>query len=875
MERGEKKEKSKDNTVEIEKECDKSKDNTEEKEKEKGKSKDNTEKEEEKENLFNYIKKNLENNLENLEENESIFILAPYYHYRKGNEETRIFSENSRYITFINKKINFNKQYFIHDETSLRSALSESKIEIAVLKGEKDEISNYSSNDSKKSDTSTRSVGSLDIDSILGSSINIIEQLEPLNYPKIFSAENFNKRFKVFKISDLDFNFKYFKDFLIDNNLETKQIPESFCREFANISKNTSKYLIIFGPKGVGKSTILLSYLTLNKIRRLYFPIKKMYDFPYKKIKKISLYEALYVFDEECEMEKFNKEFNNFIPNSVELFDFILEYIKLIVEFYKNTKFRKRITIVLDDYDNTLDKNNKISFIIDYIKENRDKLLLCILGECPFIYEKYYEFLKNDNKDYKVIYLDYSIVKENFEDDALKLPLYFYRYKYINNSKENKNIKDIANFKNIIIEEITENFKKMNLRVLLFLNKYLNTFTNINDLKNDFLLFPLEFLKLETKKDNNNIFINFEFKLDLYKEIFENSIVGLLKIENIKLANILKAEQGKNGIDFEDFIVELFWNNIFSFIQFPNNNRIYTENIYNLKDNKESLNLNLEKNKPIIIRQKFFSSKYYDLLIIFDYNDKKYGIIIQIGLSKEGNDINLYLSYLIKYEKKYIEGIGKLINSTIDELGFLLIFEYNKQIELKNKNNKCDGVGFCMKNNIAYFICKDSKLYNDLDSNKPIDKFIITDEMLLYEKTRLSILETFKYNLINLCNEISFTNNSKPNVNLNEEEKEQIINYINIKYEQNYNDLDFAMNYGEKIKPFETFSILNSAGNFGIINICQNDKSKYMYVNNEFLEIKTKKIQSLKKDDKLRLFNDKNLYDAYFLNKKRKYSNDE
>ncbi len=133
--------------------------------------------------------------------------------------------------------------------------------------------------------------------------------------------------------------------------------------------------------------------------------------------------------------------------------------------------------------------------------------------------------------------------------------------------------------------------------------------------------------------------------MDIYKDVFFEEIKGLLKIENIKLLFILNQQEekirGKNGIDFEDIIIEQFWNNTFNYIYFTDKNTIKIDSIYSLKDNEDK-KYNIEYNKPIIIRQKLFISKYYDLLLILEKEQKNYGIFIQISINKRKIEIPTY-----------------------------------------------------------------------------------------------------------------------------------------------------------------------------------------------------------------------------------------
>ena len=59
---------------------------------------------------------------------------------------------------------------------------------------------------------------------------------------------------------------------------------------------------------------------------------------------------------------------------------------------------------------------------------------------------------------------------------------------------------------------------------------------------------------------------------------------------------------GKDGIDFEDLIVEQLWNNTFDFINFPENNKLKVKEIYALKNNINDYQENILVSNPIIIR---------------------------------------------------------------------------------------------------------------------------------------------------------------------------------------------------------------------------------------------------------------------------------
>ena len=116
------------------------------------------------------------------------------------------------------------------------------------------------------------------------------------------------------------------------------------------------------------------------------------------------------------------------------------------------------------------------------------------------------------------------------------------------------------------------------------MSKYLDVFVDIEDLVDDFGYFPLEYLDLEIKEDkeNNNTYIKISFKLDLYKDIFNEVIRGKIVIDNLKS---LWNSGEKDGVKFEELIVEQLWNNVLKLKEiFPEKNKIKIKEIYNIKD---------------------------------------------------------------------------------------------------------------------------------------------------------------------------------------------------------------------------------------------------------------------------------------------------
>ena len=767
--------------------------------------------EQEKYNLFNKIKKELlKQKMDFSFEQGKIEIAGDNFIYYPKDKPKIYFLKNSKYIYFINKqKDGIKKQYFIHDKKSFNSALEKTEIKNGVLKAESDyskdnEKENYNSNNSNKSGSSSSSIKSLNVEDILASNYDTIIEETSIKFQKIFNPDNFNKRYSFENFNDLDFNFKYFKY----NNNKIGYINEqnNWHRQLNEFYKNNiNSLLFIFGPKGVGKTTLLLKYLLQEEIPRLYFSIKQMSVFNNKKWKKISLYESIYTFNNINEMNKFSELNQDNISNSPNLMEFIFSFIQFILNFHKNSK--EKIFIIIDDYNDLYDPNDAISQIINYVNNNKNKICLCILGEGIFIRKKLYQYLCNININFIGKYWNLFINDEiSKKDEMLKLPFYYYKYKNFTLKEE---------FKANEITKIAKYFNNIELKSFFLLNKYKDSFINIKELKGEFENLPLEFLSIHKKKDEyDNILIKLEFNLEIYNNVFEDSIKGMLKIENIKEKIKLFGEDnmGKQGIDFEDIIVEQFWNNTFEYINFPANNKLKIYEIYQLKSSKEKRE-NVDISKPIIIRQTLFKGKYYDLLLIIEDEGRKYGIFIQIGLNKTGTEISAYFDNISKYYEEYKEGIEILINYKIDSLGFLLIMDYNSQIKLKQKNNKKEGVGFCLKNNIDFLIYKNFELYKNLEDLQPIKLIKVTKNTLIYdeesEKQQITIIDEIKTNFSEICKNISEKEKSKPNLVLNENEKKAILDYIKKKYEKQFYDLEFVLNINKNNK---------GIGNFGIID---------------------------------------------------------
>ena len=722
------------------------------------------------------------------------------------------FFDHSKIIYFTNEKKGvINQAYFIHNYESLKNALEKTDTKDGILKTKNDkskEKQNCDSNQSeisKNSASSDSSINSFSVEDILKSSYNLIEAPKELKIKKILTNERFIRRFELGKISDLDFNFKYIKEDYMKNEIYYFDEQDEWCKQLEEsiYFNNTKSYCYIFGPEGVGKTTFLLKFLNLKTIPRMYFSLKIMSEIrkENKKWKKYSLLETTYILND---LEHINEINIQDISNSINPLEFIKEYIKYIVDLKVKKKINitnKKVWVIIDDYDQKLYDNGQtkiIDEIIKYVTENKDKLYLCVLGTGEYMNKKLYEFYMNRTSDFVGIYWNRSIKDELTNGkELLKIPKYYYEYKGINNL-ENVNI-DVNN-------KISSKFQNINLVSLLFLDKYLNKEINIKDFELEFPNMPLEYLSIHKYwREERNGYLKFSFNSEIYEKIFEDTIKGMLKIEVLKNKMIVfKDTNGKNGIDFEDLIVEQLWNNTLDFILFPKKNRLEVAEIYDLKNKSEELYKNLDYNSPIIIRQTKFKGKYYDLLLILKINNKNYAIFVQIGLNKIGDDINTYLNNLKDNIEKYKDGIKELINQDIDEIGFLLIFEYKHQMALSHTNYQSQGFRFCDNNNLDYLIYKDFNLYKRLDDQQPIKSIQVT-AISNDKKNVYSGIEKFRDSLFRIFEDNALLQNSNPTLSLKKNEEKIILDYLPKISNEKYLNLQFSTTLNKKKKKIRWF----------------------------------------------------------------------
>ena len=127
---------------------------------------------------------------------------------------------------------------------------------------------------------------------------------------------------------------------------------------------------------------------------------------------------------------------------------------------------------------------------------------------------------------------------------------------------------------------------------------------------------------------------------------------------------------------------------------------------------------------------------------------------------------------------------------------------------------------------------------------------------------------------MDLC-EAMISENNTPCIPIEEEEKENIIEYINKKYESDFDELRYIKNIDETegLIDFGFF-----CDDFEQVNIIKSNKTDFKYIiyKKEILKInKSNKLESIKEGERNKIQNYNLKYDLYLLAKKRNRQEDE
>ena len=117
--------------------------------------------------------------------------------------------------------------------------------------------------------------------------------------------------------------------------------------------------------------------------------------------------------------------------------------------------------IVIDGYNKEVyDQNNYLDKIINLAKNNKKRLLICIIGEGEYINKKQYQYFSNQDIDFSALYWNLLIENDTSKQNGiLKSPKYYYKYRYS---------KETDNFEDIVKKNLTEKFMKIKINSFFY-----------------------------------------------------------------------------------------------------------------------------------------------------------------------------------------------------------------------------------------------------------------------------------------------------------------------------------------------------------------------------------------------------------------------
>jgi len=430
---------------------------------------------------------------------------------------------------------------------------------------------------------------------------------------------------------------------------------KNFRNFLKNINMKKEEIIILTGAQKIGITFSILQIVKYFTI--LYIDLNTIFSLKSSDKRK-------YIFTRFMNLFSDYQKYNAFINKNI----LELQGYNNILSIIENTIIKianelKNIIIIIDNYDDYLVGEKKLSS--DYL-------------------DKLYEIVKN--KSLKIIFIG----RGNF---ISKLVLdYFY-------NRSNIKYYILFNYYNTLdlnIENIIHSYYKDNNmnEIDLYYNRRLKDNMEIIILN----LIMMKNLK-NIKKENFNgefPFQFFHFKIDKDEKLnIEEQFKDLIDLNNIKLREYMakintninkiyeKSSPSVKGFIFEELVVSILMNNKSSLknLQFPGNNIIEVESIYNLKDVKLIQNL---EDGPILIIQKT-NGEVFDFGILINNNEINCFVGGQIGLNKTSTDIKTYIDKISSSYDNIINNLKTLTGRPIMELKFLIILNKDWQDNLKKE----------------------------------------------------------------------------------------------------------------------------------------------------------------------------------------------
>ena len=457
-------------------------------------------------------------------------------------------------------------------------------------------------------------------------------------------------------------------------------------------------------------------------------------------------------------IEYFNKSIVRIFDNK---YDDYANFIKnLQNELEKNDSYPKNIFFLLSFLIKNINLDKKIVFILDNYSEKNDNELIKFEETIKSVYKKFRLIVIHslEEKEDKIKMLNKLIKKENnflyannlgvsYRDiyllpDKIKSviknfnysPYYYFNY-YDLFEEENLKSNEIINY---IEKDIEKEFE--NKGYLLSLIPCFHLFSD-NDLIIKILSqLPIKYFNIYLD-DNNKIYV--QFPNEIIKQIVEKKIEE--KLSNLIINDYSNIFDNQNiiGVAYEIFITKKITNSK-KFLNYQNIEIYIVNEIANF-----IIPNNIRPGKNILIKQKNFNGKRYDLLFLI-LQGKKYRIIlIQISINKTLNQVKqIYKEFpndinniCLQLKEKKFEFYSKELffilspNSpcikTFKEYLFPFIIYDPKEEKVFSKDNTIiNQFPFIEKNNPSFI----NFTYKLFQSFKPISSNLISSSLLIKEK---------------------------------------------------------------------------------------------------------------------------------------------
>ena len=659
-------------------------------------------------------------------------------------------------------------------------------------------------------------------------------ELKASDYYDEFSKSNYSN-----KISD---------DELLMNDKRDKLI------QFINGINTENRIIFLVGCQKIGLTFTIKSCLKASNILYINFEdidkIEKTSD-----KRKYLFYMLFNLFND---FEEYNKFINEHIFK-ISGYNNILSVISSIITNIKDNIKDKKITIILDNYDDNLVGDTKLTqkYIEDLYKIiKNDSIYIIFLGRGKYISNlliKY--FYRPYEIEHYILFKYYISLDLNIENIIHKINVEnginevedYYTNKYKNQEYVFYNLIIIKNFMNIITE--------------LFDNEI-----------------PFQFFKFH--KENDKLKIDFQFD-DLFQANNKKIKEYGAKFNNFNSFQSIK-NQNLKGIVFEELIVSIFTNNkSFENLKFPDKNILEVEEIYNMKNIVTNDNLG---EGPILITQSK-DGAVFDFGFVFNHKNIEYFIGVQIGINKTLEDISDYCLKLESCEKKIIKDIKTLTKREITQFRYIIILNDETQKELKNEYDHLYIELNSIKNKTNYekelYETKRNKL-NHFNSkygivccqNANITYYLFSiEDFCFYQKgnEKIEDFDVEKINLIkkgfdNFCrNEYHLVLIDPTETIITDEEKSLLLNELkNIIPDPAIEDIKIIFKINAQL-PLLTGTPFNC----GILSITK-DIKVFTYFNETYTHflIKNNEIKIYKQNEKLfdNAYNNNRIINSYFAN---------